>query len=366
LLRILMVAPEQIPVPGGGSVEICMLAIAKQLAKHHQVTIVSRQSSHRKSTSRMGNLMIVRVASGSSKRYIASVLQYMKGKSYDLIQVDNRPHYMAKIKSAYPRTPISLFLHSLTFVPRTKAVAASLQKANMIIANSSSLKKNLSRMFPKVKHKIRMVHLGVDVSRFNSPSKAQKMKSKRRYDLGRSFTILFVGRIIPRKGVPVLIKAAQKISKKIPRTKLIIVGKGKKGYVQRLKSQAKRMHVATKFMGKIGHGKIHHVYRMADCFVCPSQKHEAFGLVNVEAMASGVPVVASNIGGIKEIVKHNKNGFLIKRYHSSDAFAEYIKKIAADRSLGRRLGKQGRATVLRKFSWANTAAKLNRIYLRKS
>lgn len=361
-MRILMVAPEQIPVPGGGSVEICMLSIAKKLVKYHDVTIVSRQSGRLGRTSQIGKVKIVRVPSGSSARYIASVLAYLKGKHFDLIQVDNRPHYMARIKSAFPKTPISLFLHSLTFVPRTGAVATQLRKANVIIANSSSLKSSLGRMFPKVKHKIRKVHLGVDVSRFHPGSSKQKMRSKQKYHLNRSFTILFVGRVIPRKGVDVLIKATRKVSQHIPRTKLLIAGSGKAGYIRKLKNQARRLHVSAKFLGRISHGNIHHVYHAADCFVCPSQRHEAFGLVNVEAMASGLPAVASNIGGIGEIIKNKKNGYLVKNYRSASAFAKCIKRIARDRSLAKKLGQKGRKTVLRQFSWSNTASKLNTVY----
>ncbi|CAG7624576.1 glycosyltransferase family 4 protein [Paenibacillus allorhizosphaerae] len=357
-MRLLMVAPEQFPVPGGGSVEICMLAIAKKLAKQHHVTIVSRQKGGSQTISRIGhNLTIVRVPSGSSNRYISSVLRFMKGRKYDLIQVDNRPYFMAQIKRAFPRTPVSLFLHSLTFVPRTKSINACLHKADLIIANSNSLQHNLNKLFPAQRHKIRTVHLGVDTERFK-PSGRRPSK--------RSCVILFVGRVIPRKGVPVLIKAVRKVRKQWGSATLLVAGKGKRAYLGELKRQARKQNVPVKFLGNIPHNKIHRVYRLADCFVCPSQEHEAFGLVNVEAMASGIPVIASNIGGIKEIVKHGHNGYLVAKYKKAKAFAQYIVKIAKNRSLQARLGRNGRMTVKRNFSWGNTASKLSVIYLRRA
>lgn len=361
-MRILMVAPEQLPVPGSGSVEICMLSIAKQLAKRHQVTIVGRSSPGQSSRSRMGNLQIVRVPAGNPHIYIASVLKYIKNKRFDWIQVDNRPHYMAKIKDAFPRTPVSLFLHSLTFVPKTAKVNASIRRANLIIANSASLKSRLSQRFFGQRSKIRTVHLGVDTARFKPPAKGTRERIRKLYGAGRSFVILFVGRVIPRKGVPVLIKAAGMVKRQIPHVKLLIAGGGRAAYLRKLKRLARQWKAPVRLIGRVPHTHIHRLYQAADCFVCPSQKHEAFGLVNVEAMSSGVPVIASNIGGIREIVEHGRNGYLVGSYRNPEPFARYIHKLATDKNTAAKLSQAARQTVLRRFVWSQTANKLLRIY----
>ena len=106
-------------------------------------------------------------------------------------------------------------------------------------------------------------------------------------------------------------------------------------------------------------------YRSGDCFVCPSQGHEAFGLVNVEAMASGIPAVASRNGGIPEIIKHHHNGILVTKYRSPEAFAKEIINLAKDPSMARKLAKQARLDVTSKFSWRATASKLEKIYASK-
>jgi spore coat protein SA len=364
-MHILMIAPEQIPVPGSGSVEICIFSIAKELAKQHKVTIISRQFKGCKNLINLGNLTIVRVPASSSNKYIASVLRYIKGKHYDFIQVDNRPHYMAKVKIAKPRIRVALFLHSLTFVPRTSGIASCLHKADLIIANSSSLKNNLSRMFPNQKHKIHIVHLGVDIYRFKPLTITQKNTIRSKHDLGNSFLLLFSGRIIPRKGVAELIKATRLVRIQIPNTKLMIVGKGNASYMRKLKSLANKWNIPVHFTGRVTHNSIHNVYRLADCLVCPSQKHEAFGLVNVEAMASGIPVVASDIGGIKEIIKHGQNGYLIKDYKDPQSFAHYIIKIGQNKLLAKSMAKQGRMMAVNQFSWSNTGARLMAIYQKK-
>jgi spore coat protein SA len=361
-MHILMIAPEQIPVPGGGSVEICMLSIAKELAKHHKITLISRRFLGCKHTSSLGKLTIVRVSSGSSSKYISSVLNYIKGKHFDMIQVDNRPYYMAKVKKAMPRIPISLFLHSLTFVPQTKGIAACLEKANVIVANSSSLKDNLIRMFPKQKEKIRIVYLGVDGTRFKPATISEKNRMKNKYKLQDAFTILFSGRIIPRKGVSELIKATHLVRSYLPQTKLVIAGSGKPAYLKKLRSQANKWSVPVIFTGRIAHNEIHKIYWLADCFVCPSQRHEAFGLVNVEAMATGIPVVASDIGGIKEIINHGENGYLIKKYKDPLEFAQCIIKIGQNNKLAESLAEQGRLTAVNQFGWNLTANKITSIY----
>lgn len=127
------------------------------------------------SHSRNDGVNIVRVASGSSKMYLASMLRFLRNKSYDVIQVDNRPHYMAAIKKARPRTKVTLFLHSLTFVPKTLYVKSSLKHADLIIANSGSLKSKLTDRFPAQAHKIRTAELGVEVKRFHPPSESERI-----------------------------------------------------------------------------------------------------------------------------------------------------------------------------------------------
>lgn len=359
-MRILIIAPEQIPVPPvlGGSVEICILAIAKKLARHHQVTVISRKHGNYSKRSVIDGVNIVRVPTGSPKTYLSHVKAYISNKHYDLIQIDNRPRFVRDVKRLFPHTPVSLFLHSLTFVssPRLsrREGKACLSKADIIIANSASLKRELARRFPGSAGRIHKVWLGVDVKRFRP---ARRKKSSR-------FTLLFAGRLIPRKGIPVLLKAARSARKRAKRRIAVLIagGASNKAYGRRLRFLSHRLGVNAKFLGTVPHRRMHKVYAKADCFVCPSQKHEAFGLVNVEAMASGIPVIASDNGGIKEIVKHRRNGLLIRRYKSPEAFSRAIVKLANDAKLRRRLGGKARKDCLKRFSWQATVTKLERVY----
>ena len=353
-MNILMVAPGQLPVPGNGSVEICMLAIARQWASSgHTITLISRRARNRPRISRMGNLTMIRVSAGSPRTYMTSVLHYVRGRHYDLIQVDNRPHYMAKIKRAFPKIPVSLFLHSLTFVRPTEQISQCLAKADVIIANSESLKLRLSQRFPENSSKMVTVHLGVDTEQFQ-PNKPKALSA--------GFNILFAGRVIPRKGVPVLIRAVSLVRKAGKEVALTVVGRGRPGYMRELRKLARRQRVPVRFAGSVPHSAIHRKFQEADCLSCPSQEHEAFGLVNVEAMACGLPVIASNIGGISEIIRHGENGFLVDKYHQPEEHAYWIWQLVQHRDTAAQMSAKAREHAVKRFGWKQTAMKLMGIY----
>ncbi|MNV76269.1 Spore coat protein SA [compost metagenome] len=116
------------------------------------------------------------------------------------------------------------------------------------------------------------------------------------------------------------------------------------------------------FAGGIPHSDIHRLYQAADCFVCPSQRHESFGLVNVEAMAAALPVIASRIGGIGEVIEHGRTGLLVDRYREASAFARAIESLARAPKTAAAMGLEGRRTALQAFDWERTASRLELLF----
>ncbi|WP_127569969.1 glycosyltransferase family 4 protein [Paenibacillus xylaniclasticus] len=360
-MKLLIIAPEQIAVPPSvsGSVENCIYQIAKHASNEHQITIVSVLRNHLPHKSAMNNLTILRVPGGSKRVYLANALRAVKGRSYDLIQIDNRPRFARAVRQAFPNTPISIFLHSLTFVSSpmttTKTAKEDLKHVDIIIGNSKSLQKSLKNRFPAHSNKIKFVHLGVDTDKFRPGIKPNSNR----------FRVLFAGRLIPRKGVPTLLKAVRIARRSAPFISLSVAGGTRKtAYTAYLKRMAHALNIPVTFTGNLSRKRMPAFYRTGDCFVCPSQKHEAFGLVNVEAMASGLPVIASRNGGIPEIVQHGRNGLLVERYHVPSAFAAPIVKLALNSKLRRLLSRRARVDALNRFSWRRTAARLMGIYSR--
>jgi spore coat protein SA len=364
-MRVAIVAPEQIPVPPllGGSVEICIYAIAKRLADRHVVTVISRKHPKYQSVSQEGNLTIRRV---QGKSYLEAVLRELRTRPFDLIQVDNRPKFAAVIKDQLPHIPVSLYLHSLTYVPssaRPEEGNRILSKPDILIANSISLKQELVRRCPLLYPKIEKVALGADLSRFRQPSFHEQREIRKVYGLESTYNVLFVGRLIPRKGIPVFLQAIRLARQVIPDLHAVIIGGAlKSGYQSFLRKLAAQLCVPATFLGVKPHRELHRLYWLGDCLICPSQEHEAFGLVNVEAMASGLPVIASANGGIQEVIRHQRTGFLVQDYHKPEVFAKYIRLLYHHPAAALRLRNEAKRMVNRKYGWENASFKLSRLY----
>lgn len=361
-MRLLVIAPEQIPVPPqiGGSVENCIYHITNEITSQHQVTVVSLFRKHLPRKSKVNNITILRVTGGSKMTYLKNAIKKVQGEKFDIIQIDNRPSFVNAVKKAFPTTPISLFMHSMTFVssPMTNRFKANadLKQANLIIGNSLSLQKSLIRRFPAHSEKIRFVHLGVDTEKF----------FPRERNASESLHLLFAGRLIPRKGVITLLKAFKIARESFPSLQLSIAGGTRNAaYKAFLKKTALTLRIPVIFKGNLTRAQMPEFYRSGNCFVCPSQKHEAFGLVNVEAIASGLPVIASRIGGIPEIIAHGRNGLLVDEYRKPAAFASQIIKLASEPELYKRLSIQAREDAKNYFSWNRTAIQLIEIYQRE-
>lgn len=368
-LHLLIIAPEAIPVPPvvGGSVENSLYQIAKHMPAHHRVTIVSRHKAGRPRVSVDGNVTILRVAGGRPMAYLARALAKVRGRQFDCVQVDNRPNFVPRVRRTFPNSRVALFLHSTTFVSQPMISRArcadDLGKAHLVIANSRSLLGWLQRRYPGIRGKLRYVHLGANLRQFRPPDSAQRSAARSEFGAGGRFTVLFAGRLIPRKGIPTLIRAMRIVRRTIPGSKLIIAGgTGKRAYVAKLKRLARSSGVPVRFQGYVSRSRMHRFYWAGDCFACPSQGHEAFGLVNVEAMAAGTPLVASRNGGIPEIVSHGENGLLVNAYRSPKSFAAQLLRIARNLAEADRMARKARQDAISRFGWDGTARKLAQLY----
>ncbi|MFC6795410.1 glycosyltransferase family 4 protein [Halobaculum halobium] len=115
------------------------------------------------------------------------------------------------------------------------------------------------------------------------------------------------------------------------------------------------------FTGAVDHGEVAHYYTAADVFCLPSH-HESFGMVNIEAMACGTPVVSTRIDAIEEYLVDGKNGLLVPP-GDVDGLAAALRRLADDASLRERLGRNARETASQ-FSWDAQTARLEEIYER--
>jgi glycosyltransferase involved in cell wall biosynthesis len=152
-----------------------------------------------------------------------------------------------------------------------------------------------------------------------------------------------------------------KIIKGVPDAKLVFVGSG--GMREELERVCKKMGVekCVRFAGFVGDVfKKALFYRAADVFVLPSAGPEIFGIVNLEAMACGVPIVASKIGGVPDIVKDGENGLLVPP-RDSEALADAIIYLLENEDMREKMGKNGRKKA-EGYSWERIAEETEEIY----
>ncbi len=197
-----------------------------------------------------------------------------------------------------------------------------------------------------------IVPMGVDLSAFSPSKKDDSIRKKHCVDGEFIFT---VGRMAEKKGFKYLIDAMPRILEKLPKAKLVMIGDGPER--QRLEEQAKKsgLEKSVVFAGKVTHKELERWYPTADVFVLPSivtaeGDTEGLGVVFLEAIASGTPIIGSNVGGIPDIIRHNETGLLVPQKDSS-ALSEAIIKVLTDKKLEQKLTKNAMDFVKERFTW---------------
>jgi glycosyltransferase involved in cell wall biosynthesis len=230
----------------------------------------------------------------------------------------------------------------------------------VITVNSSYMKRQLLAVSPDCEMKIRIVPMGIDPEQFGIAPVADM---KQRYGAGH--LIMSVGRLIDWKGTEFLIRAIPAVLEKFPDAKLLIVGAGPERDV--LVRQVRELGLENRviFLGFISKTDLIAYYHSADVFVLPSinraGKTEGLGVVLLEAMASGCPVIGSNVGGIPDIIVDGENGFLVPEQDPA-ALAEKIIQILSNDDLTDQFRKSGYETVQTRFTWEIISKKFSEVY----
>ncbi len=181
----------------------------------------------------------------------------------------------------------------------------------------------------------------------------------------REPTILFVGRLVERKGVPVLVDAVAELRGETP-ARLVIVGDGPERAAIERRAAERGIADAVEVRGQVSDEALLGAYAGADVFVLPAivdsrGDTEGLGVVLLEAMNFGLPVVGSAVGGILDIVVPGESGMLVPPGDSA-ALADALRRLLGDPALARRLGDAGRERVRTHFSWARIVSRWIQLY----
>ena len=172
--------------------------------------------------------------------------------------------------------------------------------------------------------------------------------------------IVFMGRLEFRKGINYLLKAFLEVKSQMPNTRLIICGPGTR-LRKRYEQWVKDVHLQdVVFTGMVNYDQQPSYYRTADVFCAPATSRESFGMILLEAMATGRPVVATNIEGFAAVVTHGEEGLLVAPM-TVHPLAEALLKLLNDKQLRLQMGQKGLITA-QKYAWEGIAARLLAYY----
>jgi glycosyltransferase involved in cell wall biosynthesis len=308
--------------------------------------------------------------------YIALIALSARLQGVDVIHVHNFTQYIPVIRALYPRAKIVLHMHSewLSSLDYQKMKERA-EKADLILGSSDYITGLIRQRYPQLGQRCKTVHNGVDASLF------KKEIGGKAFSNGAEKRLLFVGRVSPEKGVHVLIEAFIRLAEQYPQLHLDLAGPVGAMPVEYIVNISDDPHVQglvewykddygvllknlipphlrerVHFLGNIAQAQLPAYYQNADVLVNPSFS-ESFGMSLIEAMAAEMPVVATRVGGMVEIVEDRKTGFLIEQ-GSPEALADAVAALLQSDDLRAQMGMCGRQRVMEMFDWSQVANRL--------
>lgn len=309
--------------------------------------------------------------------YIVKVSLDLRKVKCDIVHIQNLSQFVPIIRALNPDIKIVLHMHCewLTQLD-CNVILRRLRKTDLVVGCSDYITEKVRHRFPEVADRCRTVYNGVDVSHNGMKSNGKNGTVKR---------VLFVGRISPEKGLHVLLDAFRKVVQEYPQVQLDIIGPEAappvafifklsddpkvsgltslchRDYLTQLREQlSPELMRRVSFSGAIPHSVLGERYAAADIYVQPSLI-EAFPLPIPEAMAAGVPVVGTRVGGIPEAVEDGVTGRLVDS-GDAEALTAAILGLLFDEELRRSMGKSARTRVVEQFSWDQVSKSLLNLY----
>lgn len=257
-------------------------------------------------------------------------------------------------------TPLVISIHGADIVPRGRRKARYpwglrflLFSADRIVAPSRSFLRDLTTIFPKLADRGEVIYNGVDISELVGPTVCSPSADSTR-------SILCVAHHNERKGVDVLLRAFARVVEKEPKLTLTLVGDGPLRAQHEALARDLGLNGSVSFPGRQSRAEVRNLLRRCDLFVLPS-RFETFGIVIIEAMACGKPVVASAVGGIPEIIQHGENGILVEP-EDPTALGDAIIRVFEDDGLRTKIGRNGLETVRKFFRCQHNGARYERLF----
>jgi glycogen synthase len=232
------------------------------------------------------------------------------------------------------------------------------RRADAVVVCSYYMRGHVADIFDIDERRIAVIPNGIDPNELRAVGDLQALREE--FAGPREKLVLLVGRLVYEKGFQLALDALPRVIDQVENVRFLVAGSGT--HERELKAQAQRLGLSEhgRFLGWIGDDALHSLYRIADLCVVPSI-YEPFGLVALEAMASGCPCVVADTGGLREVVPVGERVGL--RFNGGDAehLGVMIERLLVDDGLRERLVTEASEHVLR-FDWDEIAQRTRRVY----
>ena len=362
-MKIGIVTPYAYPMPGGVNDHVGSLYRVLR-ARGHDVRIIT--SSHGLQKASEGD--IIRVGKGFSVPFNGS-----------MGTITLSPTYLAQVRAILERERFDVLHYHEPFVPFLSLVTLTLStsvnvgtfhafgglsisyefgkrmlghyagKLHGRIAVSPAARHFISRYFPG---EYKIVPNGVE------PGRYQRAVPIARYRDGVP-NILFVGRMEPRKGLIHLLRAFRKLQRDGVRARLLLVGTGP-GEREARRYVLTRQLDGVEFLGRVSEAQKAQLFKTADIYVSPATGRESFGIVLLEAMSAGAPIICSDIHGYRGVVRRERDGILVEP-GNADALAASIRRLIDDPALRAQLSRAGEERA-QLFTWERVGQAVEEYY----
>ena len=295
-----------------------------------------------------------------------AIARELRSDSYDLIHCHwlIPQGFFAAFISRWKKVPLVVTAHGGDVYTRSSLFRclnrAVLRRCSRPTVVSSRVDQQVKSLVPGVSTET--ISMGVNVSAFSPDRRSTSLRER----IGGEPQLLFVGRLAEKKGTVYLLRAMPMVVRRFPKAKLALIGSGpEEDAIRReIKELGLETHVVQ--LGKVAQERMPNYMASADVFVMPSVvaasgDTEGLPVVLMEALASGTPVVCSDVGGVSDLIKHGETGLLAREKDAADLGRQCIAMLD-DEVLRKATAERGRALVEQRFSWPTVALAFEAVF----
>ncbi len=370
-MKIAQLSPYFYPHLGG--VESHVLELSKQLIKDgHEVFVVTTQLEGTEAEDTVEGVPVKRVNPLFilfSTPIVPGVNKLLLNEDFDILHSHTPPPLMSfsGARAAQKKdVPFVLTYHCDLEIPnifgplfvtiyQQTLGAYTVSKADRLITTTSTYGATSKAVWYK---EADIIPNAVDAQRFHPSNEGKEVKEE--LGIEDQKMVMYVGRIVYHKGLEYFVRSAKYLKEEDVQYVLVGTGEFRPELEEIIKEEGLEDEVT--FAGRVSNEKLPNYYAATDVFVLPSvSRLEAFGIVALEAMASSVPVVISDIPGVREVIVEGEHGLLAEPMNAED-IAGKIRTLLNNPDMAEKMGKSGRKRVEEKFTWERVANDIEDVY----